>query len=121
MIWFIRALKKYATFSGRARRREFWMFQLCTCLIAFAISVISVWVGVHDDLFAVKVALLYLLLLLPTLAVTVRRLHDTGRSGWYLFVTLVPIGGAVAFLIFVAQGGVLGTNEYGPDPKMAEV
>lgn len=115
MKWYIDALKKYAVFSGRARRKEYWMYTLFNC-IAFAVLV---FVG-----FAVGTLIPYFLyliaIILPTLAVGVRRLHDTGKSGWLMLIILIPLIGGVILFAFDCVEGNRGPNRYGPDPKMAD-
>ena len=105
MNYYISVLKNYATFTGRARRKEYWMFVLFNIIFSFAFGFICGLAGVPD------LAQLYtLVVLLPSIAVGVRRMHDTGRSGWYL---LVPI---YNFILAVTEGDK-GDNEYGADPK----
>ncbi|MFM7007206.1 MAG: DUF805 domain-containing protein [Flavobacteriales bacterium] len=105
MNYYISVLKNYATFTGRARRKEYWMFVLFNTIFSFAFGLICGLAGVPD------LAQLYtLVVLLPSIAVGVRRMHDTGRSGWYL---LVPIYN----FILAATEGDKGDNEYGADPK----
>ncbi len=106
-------LKKYAVFSGRARRKEYWMFLLFHIIIIIALGVIESIVGTNS-----VIALFYMLaILLPGLAVTVRRLHDSGKSGWWLLIGLVPLIGIV-ILVFMVQDGQAGDNQYGPNPKV---
>ncbi|MCH8266386.1 MAG: DUF805 domain-containing protein [Acidobacteria bacterium] len=114
MNWYIGVLKKYAVFSGRARRKEYWMFLLFHIIIIFALSIIEGIVGSNPVL-----TILYMLaVLLPGLAVTVRRLHDTGKSGWWLLIGIVPLIGIV-ILVFMVQDSQAGDNQYGPNPKAA--
>jgi uncharacterized membrane protein YhaH (DUF805 family) len=104
--WYLVVLKKYATFSGRARRKEYWYYTLFSLIIYVALSAIGAVVGVKDvlgSLYSLAVAI-------PGIAVGVRRLHDTGRSGWWLLLPIVNI-------IFLAQDGQAGSNNYGDDPK----
>ncbi len=113
MNWYFAVLKKYAVFSGRARRKEYWMFLLFNIIIFIALGVIEAIVGTYS-----VIALFYsLAILLPGLGVTVRRLHDTGKSGWWLLIGLVPLLGIV-ILVFMAQDGQAGDNQYGPNPKV---
>jgi uncharacterized membrane protein YhaH (DUF805 family) len=117
MGWYLAVLKKYATFSGRARRTEYWSFALISLGVSIVLSIIEGQLGIPGVL-----ALVYgLAVLLPTLGVSVRRLHDTGRSGWWLLLALVPILGAIVLLVFAVLDGDTGTNEYGPSPKAAPV
>jgi len=114
-------LKKYAQFSGRARRQEYWLFQLAVCVVFFATGVLSEIVPSAVGDFAFVVAMVAALgLLLPMYAVGVRRMHDIGRSGWWLLVGLVPIIGGIWQLVLLATSGDVGPNRYGPDPKQPE-
>lgn len=115
-----KVLSKYATFSGRARRREYWYF-----VLSFFIMVI---VGVIlDNVFGITISpeipygpiyfIVILVHIIPSIAVLVRRLHDVGKSGWMYFISLVPIIGSIWLLVLLAKEGNQGSNEYGPDPK----
>ena len=105
---------KYCCFAGRARRKEYWMF----ALVNFVITLI---LGVIDQMATGGILqLVYgLAILLPGLGVSVRRLHDIGKSGWWLLLGLIPIVGPIVLLVFVCLDGKPGTNEYGPNPKGA--
>ena len=109
------ALSKYATFSGRARRSEYWWFTLFTVIVYVATSIIDAVIGKE-----VVTLLASLAFLLPALAVTVRRLHDTSRSGWWILIGIVPLVGAIVLLVFEVQDSHPGTNAYGPSPKCNE-
>ena len=104
MSWYIECLKKYAQFSGRARRREYWMFTLFNFLIAVALGVLDGVIGS-----TVLINLYQLAVLVPSLAAGVRRMHDTDHSGWWLLVPFVSLA------LAVSEGG--GDNRFGPDPK----
>lgn len=120
MQWYLEVLRKYAVFSGRARRMEYWMFVLVNFLIGVALGLIEGLLGIAPDTDESVLGLIYsLAVAIPTLAVGVRRLHDTGRSGWWLLIAFVPLIGALVLLVFFAIEGDSGTNEYGPDPKEA--
>lgn len=120
MNWYLEVLRKYAVFGGRARRKEYWMFILFNILISFALGVVEGMFGLVTELGIGMISMVYaLLLLIPSLAVGVRRLHDTGRSGWWLLIAFVPIVGAIALLVFAVQDSESGHNEYGPNPKGA--
>jgi uncharacterized membrane protein YhaH (DUF805 family) len=127
MNWYLEVLKKYAVFSGRARRTEFWTFTLVNIAVATLLAFVdnsSVALTVSTGVTAaygvgILSSLYSLAVLVPHLAVTVRRLHDTGRSGWWWLIGLVPIIGAVVLLIFAAQDSQPGSNEYGANPKSA--
>lgn len=111
MNWYLEVLKKYAVISGRARRQEYWMFFLFNMIIAFVLGFIEgltkVAGGSETSIFA---TIYQLAVLIPSIAVGVRRMHDTNRSGWWL---LLPI----ANLVFLCSNGDAGDNRYGPDPK----
>ncbi|MCC5876627.1 MAG: DUF805 domain-containing protein [Candidatus Sumerlaeia bacterium] len=110
---YITVLKKYAVFTGRARRREYWMFILVHVCITFLLGMLE---GILEfgDLLSVIYALA---VLLPNLAVLARRLHDIGQSGWWILIGLVPCIGWIVILFFTIQEGTPGKNEYGPNPK----
>lgn len=113
MEWYIKVWKQFADFSGRARRKEYWMFALVNLLIAVVLAFIESLLG----LTAVLGTLYALAVLIPSLAVSVRRLHDTSRSGWWVLISLVPVIGTLILLIFLVLEGDAASNEYGPDPK----
>ncbi len=154
MKWYIAVLKKYAVFSGRARRKEYWYFTLVDLLFKFVNAVITRLLSTIESAPAVMpvitfiIAVLYpVLVLVPALAVTIRRLHDTGRSGWWLLLALIAqlsatFGGVLFFvpsegiptsaariygpvflisttilLIFLTQDSQAGENRFGPNPK----
>lgn len=119
MNWFLAALKKYAVFSGRAQRAEYWYFFLFYLLIHIALVVIDRVTGLFNAEAGVGLfgGVFALAMLLPSLAVSVRRLHDTDRSGWWLLIAFIPLIGGIILLIFAAQDGTLGDNRYGSNPK----
>lgn len=119
MEWYLGVIRKYAEFTGRARRQEYWMFVLINMLISAAIGIVERSVGLATDAGAGgPLSGLYgLFVLIPGIAVAVRRLHDTGRSGWYLLVGLIPLIGWIFVIIWLATDGQPSTNEYGPSPK----
>jgi uncharacterized membrane protein YhaH (DUF805 family) len=113
MNWYLKCLKQYADFSGRARRKEYWMFFLFNLIFGVVANVLDFALGV-DGVFG----LLYLLgLLIPGLAVTVRRLHDIDKSGWWIFIALIPLIGGIWLLVLVATDSSAGKNQYGENPK----
>jgi len=126
MDWYIKVLKQYADFSGRARRKEYWMFFLINFLISMAIGFVSGFIGGISQSASMAsgmmiLPMLYsLAVLIPGIAVGVRRLHDTGRSGWWLLISLIPIIGAIALIIFLVQDSQPGSNRYGENPKGVE-
>jgi uncharacterized membrane protein YhaH (DUF805 family) len=116
--WYIEVMRKYAVFSGRARRQEYWMFVLSNVIIVVFLGIID---GMADSDFegsrSTLTTLYVLATLIPFLAVGVRRLHDTGRSGWWMLIGVIPIIGAIVLLIFIIQDSQLMDNQYGPNPK----
>lgn len=114
-------MNNYMNFNGRARRKEYWQFVAVNIVLNVAISVVFTILGMVADVFAVLglavSGLVGLGLLLPGLAVSVRRLHDLGKSGWFLLIALIPIVGPLYLLYLFIQEGVQGANEYGEDPK----
>jgi uncharacterized membrane protein YhaH (DUF805 family) len=123
MNWYLQALKKYADFSGRARRREYWFYILFYVIILVVLTICDTIIGTTMQGAGLGIlTLIYLLaVLIPTLAVTVRRLHDTGRSGWWILIQLVPIVGVFILLYFLVSDSNPGTNAYGPSPKEGEM
>jgi len=119
MNWYLGVLKKYTVFSGRAQRAEYWYFVLFNMIVGVALSMIDQATGTLDPDSGVGLlgGLYSLAVLLPSLAVAVRRLHDTGRSGWWMFILLIPLIGVIALLIFFVQDSQDGSNEYGNNPK----
>ena len=120
MKWYIAVLKNYVGFDGRAHRTEFWMFALFNFLFAMAAMIIDRVLGLPKILVGVygPIYILYALaVLLPGLALTMRRLHDTGRSGWFLLINLIPIIGGIWFLVLMCFDSQPGTNRYGANPK----
>ena len=119
MSWYLDVLKKYAVFVGRARRKEYWMFVLFNLIIAMVLGFVDGMLGFGGANAPIGPlgGLYSLAVFLPSLAVSVRRLHDTGRSGWWLLVVFFPILGALVLLFFFVQDSQAGTNAYGPNPK----
>ncbi len=121
MHWYIDVLRKYTVFEGRARRKEYWIFALISALILIFLSLIDEMTGwkVWDD--EGVLSLVYsIAVFVPTLAVVVRRLHDTDRSGWWVLIALIPLVGAIVLLVFLILKGNEGDNRFGPDPKAEE-
>ena len=123
MNWYLGVLKKYVVFEGRARRKEYWFFVLFNVLISMGLAIIDRLTGTVDPETGLGVlsGLYALGVMLPGMAVSVRRLHDTGRCGWWLLITLIPVLGALIFLYFLVLDGDAESNEYGPSPKDNEV
>ncbi|HDI9118718.1 TPA: DUF805 domain-containing protein [Escherichia coli] len=113
MQWYLSVLKNYVGFSGRARRKEYWMFTLINAIVGAIINVIQLILGLELP----YLSMLYLLAtFLPVLALAIRRLHDTDRSGWALLF-FVPFIGWLVLLVFFCTEGTSGSNRYGNDPK----
>jgi uncharacterized membrane protein YhaH (DUF805 family) len=116
MEWYISVLKQYAVFEGRARRKEYWMFSLFNFVIVIAIGIIESVIGTDGVIYS----LYLLLILIPSIAVTIRRLHDTGRSGWWLLVAFIPLVGSITLLVFLVLDSETENNHYGANPKAGE-
>ncbi len=113
MSWYLEVLKKYAVFNGRARRKELWMFVLFNILFSIVVQVVDLMLG------SFFLTVLYMLVLfIPTLAVQIRRLHDIGRSGWWILIPLLPIIGSLILLYFFVKDGGEDANCYGESPKL---
>ena len=121
MNWYLEVLKKYALFSGRARRKEYWFFVLFNIIISIALAVIDGVTGSFSPEAGMGLlgGIYTLAVLIPGIAVSVRRLHDTERSGWWLLIALVPLIGAIVLLVFMVQDSKPGQNQYGANPKEA--
>jgi uncharacterized membrane protein YhaH (DUF805 family) len=120
--WYLQALKKYAVFSGRSRRMEYWYFVLFNIIVSIVLGAIDgLLLGTLDSGMGVGLlsGIYSLAVLIPTLAVTVRRLHDIDRSGWWILIGLVPLIGVIVLLVFALLDGTPGDNRYGPNPKGA--
>ena len=112
--WYLKCVKdRYADFDGRARRTEYWMFFLVNILISIVVAIIGRVIGLP-----VIGSLYGLALLVPGIAVGVRRLHDTGRTGWWLLIALIPLIGTIWIIVLLVLDGDQGSNPYGADPKV---
>ena len=119
MSWYLEALKKYVVFDGRSRRKEFWYFVLFNFIVSLVLSAVDALIGTAFQSGVGLLSGLYsLAVLLPFIAVAIRRLHDTGRSGWWILINLVPLIGSIVLLIFYIQDSQPGDNAYGPNPKV---
>ena len=116
MNWYLKVVKEhYADFKGRARRKEYWIFVLVNAVISIVLGMIGAlikmpWIG----------SIYGLIVLVPSLAVGVRRLHDIGKSGWMLLIGMIPIVGALYLIYLFCQDGEKKANAWGPNPKTAE-
>lgn len=125
-IWAVKTcFSKYATFSGRARRKEFWYWYLFTCLTTIAAFLLGCLIAIIfqesnigvAEVFILSNGIWSLIIFLPNLAVTVRRLHDVGHSGWYYLISIIPLVGVILLLIALCTDSV-DDNKYGPNPKL---
>ena len=117
MEWYKKVISNYFNFNGRARRKEYWMFLLINIIIYFVLFGVDYAMGS----FGILAGLYSLAMLIPSIAVAIRRMHDIGKSGLFLLIGLIPILGALILIYFLAQEGNQGPNEYGADPKGMEV
>jgi len=119
MNWYLAVLKNYAGFSGRARRKEYWMFALFNMIFLIVAIILDNVLGtaIEDVGFGLFYFLYALAVLIPGLAVSVRRLHDVGKSGWMILISLIPIIGAIWLLVLMVIDSNPGENQYGPNPK----
>jgi uncharacterized membrane protein YhaH (DUF805 family) len=121
MSWYLQAMKKYADFGGRARRKEYWMYVLFNGIIGFALTALLLIEVAARGPGIFSVILLYLYFfgqIIPSLAVSTRRLHDTDRSGWYNLIVLVPLFGNIVLIFFLCQDSAPGANRFGANPKV---
>ena len=118
MRWYLRALRSYAVFSGRARRKEYWFFLLFTLVFTIVMALIDQVLGTYDEGTGIGLltGLFEVAMIIPGLAVTVRRLHDTNRRGWWLLLALIPIVGGIILFVFMVLPGRKGANRFGLDP-----
>lgn len=117
MYWYLQVLKKYAVFSGRARRKEFWMFSLFDLIFTFILILFENAVGLGNPGVGALFVLYSLAVSLPILSVMVRRLHDTNRSCWWFLMMLIPIIGNIVLFIFYIKDSQPGENRYGLNPE----
>ena len=121
MEWYLKVINSYFDFSGRSRRMEYWIFVLINSLISLTCMLLDNLVGSTWPIGYGPIYIGYgLAVLIPGIAVTIRRLHDTGKSGWYYFLILIPIIGPIWLLVLFLKEGDIGDNKYGPNPKNEE-
>ena len=131
MEWMLMPLRRYADFSGRSRRKEYWMFVLLIFIVAVALGLMTgSFTTVSDPADSVEMAtwssssillgLFYLAILIPALAVQVRRFHDQDKTGWLVLLNFIPFIGGLIVLVFMCLEGTRGENRFGPDPKSDE-
>ena len=116
--WATLPLKKYADFSGRASRSEYWWFYLLIIIVYAVAMIVDSVIGTDQAFgpYGIVMAISMLALLIPSLAAAVRRLHDTDRSGWWLLIAFIPLIGAIVLLVFFVTQGTTGSNRFGEDP-----
>jgi uncharacterized membrane protein YhaH (DUF805 family) len=121
MHWYIEVLRKYAVFGGRARRKEYWFFVLFNILISIGLGIIDGITGTYNVEVGIGLlgSIYALAVLIPSIAVTVRRLHDVDRSGWWILIAFIPIIGAIVLLVFMVLDSNSGPNRFGENPKTA--
>lgn len=118
MNYYLAVFKKYAVFSGRARRAEYWYFTLFSFIVSILLSIVGMIIGDSSNI----IGIVYLLvLIIPSLAVAVRRLHDIGKSGWWCLIGLIPIIGTIWIIVLLVRDSQPGDNVYGPNPKAVAV
>ena len=120
MSWYLEALKKYAVFSGRARRMEYWYFVLFNLIVSFVLALIDALLGTYNIVQGIGLlsgSTAWRCLSPP--GRVVRRLHDIDRTGWWILINLIPLIGTIVLLVFALTPGTPGSNQYGPDPKQA--
>ena len=124
MSWYFLAWQRATDFSGRSRRTEYWMFQLFNVLAALALGLLAFGCGVlvsekdGINFLAMSMGMFGFVSFIPALAITIRRLHDIGKSGWWYFIAFVPLIGGLVLLIFTVLDSDPDRNEYGPNPKV---
>ena len=115
MKWYLKVLNQYFDFSGRARRKEYWVFVLFSALISWTLQILDFVFGTY--MLTILASIYSLLVFIPGLAVTLRRLHDAGKSGWYFFLILIPIIGWIWLLVLLCIEGEPRPNQWGENPK----
>ncbi|MBD3288167.1 DUF805 domain-containing protein, partial [candidate division KSB1 bacterium] len=119
MHWYLKVLKNYAEFSGRATRQEYWMFVLFNMIFAVVAIILDNVLGtaIEDLGYGLFYILYFFAVIIPSWAVAVRRLHDVGKSGWMIFISLIPIIGIIWLFVLLVTDSEPGENQYGPNPK----
>ncbi|MHB8729447.1 MAG: DUF805 domain-containing protein [Sulfuricaulis sp.] len=119
MNWYLEVLTKYAVFSGRASRKEYWFFCMFNIIIGVVLTVIDRMTGSYNAKAGMGLlsGIYALAVMIPSAAVLMRRLHDTNRSGWWLLIGLIPLIGVIVLFVFLAQDSKPGVNQYGASPK----
>jgi uncharacterized membrane protein YhaH (DUF805 family) len=120
MEWMLMPLKRYADFSGRSRRKEYWMFLLGVFIAAILLSIVEGIVGLSGmvgGVYGPLTTIFFLGIIVPSIAVQVRRFHDQDKSGWFVLLALIPFVGGLIVFVFMCLEGTKGPNRFGADPK----
>lgn len=119
MNWYIKCLRQYFDFKGRARRKEYWMFTLFNFIFVAIIEIIEIMIMLSTNSYNGSFLLLlyYLLTIIPSFAVGIRRLHDVGKSGWMALVGFIPIVGVIWLIVLFCMDSQPGSNQWGDNPK----
>ena len=119
MNWYIQVLQQYAVFSGRSRRKEYWYFVLFNVIVTLVLTIFDKGIGTFNETtgYGVLSGIYSLAVILPALGVAIRRLHDIGRSGWWILIGFIPLIGVIVLIIFFVKDSQPGDNQYGPNPK----
>jgi len=112
MNYYINAFKNYVNFKGRARRKEYWMFVLFNFIVAFVLGFIDGLIGI-----TILSTIYSLAVIVPSLALCIRRLHDIGKGGVWILIGLIPLVGEIVLIVFFCMDSQAGENQYGPNPK----
>jgi uncharacterized membrane protein YhaH (DUF805 family) len=123
MNWYLRVIKKYAVFNGRARRSEYWFFYLFSTVISIILMFVDTAIGAVNLASGIGfLSVIYgFFIIIPGLSVTVRRLHDTDRSGWWVLIGIIPFIGPIVLFVFMVLDSSMGDNRFGPSPKLEAI
>jgi len=120
MEWMLLPIKRYTDFSGRSRRKEYWMFLLGILIVAIVLGIVEGILGLSGmvgGVYGPLTVIFFLAILVPSIAVQIRRFHDQDKSGWFVLLSLIPFVGGLIVLVFMCLEGTKGPNRFGPDPK----
>lgn len=131
MEWMLMPLKRYADFNGRSRRKEYWMFALFQLIVIFGITILGSILGAFSpdasggmsfggSLMFGLIGIYFLAIIVPSIAVQVRRFHDQDKSGWFVLLNFIPYLGGLIVFVFMCLDGTKGKNSYGEDPKISD-
>lgn len=119
MNWYLEALKKYAVINGRARRKEYWFFVLFYIIIVTILVFIDGMTGTFNGQYGAGLlsGIFVLAMIVPSITVGIRRLHDTDRTGWWILIAFIPLIGGIWLLVLFVFNSTPGDNQYGPNPQ----